>query len=312
VLIYAAAGDGDDSAFEQSREDAAQTPPRRLAEDIPQQATATPAPSPTPTPPPVPPPTSVLSSNRIISFYGHPFTPIMGVLGSGTIDQVAAQLRRQAAAYDALDPARPAKPALHLIYAVAQASAGRDGSYLYHTDDAIVREYIDFTREQDMLLFIDLQNGRNDPRQEVRNVLPYLAEPHVHLALDPEFTMTGSEVPGEDIGNLTGPQINAVQKMLQALVLEHRLPNKMLVVHQFQDDMVVNKEAVTNFDRVDLVFDMDGFGGADTKVEKYYRFSMPPLSDYAAIKLFYVWDVGLLSPESLLTLDPPPALVIYQ
>jgi hypothetical protein len=268
--------------------------------------------TPTPTPEPPPPPSSILRQFRIVSFYGHPFSAIMGVIGEGSVDEIARRLRQQADGYAAADPTRPVKPAFHFIYSVAQASAGADGLYLYRTDDAVVRPYIDYARQNDMLIFLDLQNGRSDVAAEVQHVLPYLREPHVHLALDPEFTMPAGEVPGVHIGHLNAAQINRAQEILQEFILEHRLPNKVLMVHQFQDDMVDGREIVQDFDRVDLVFDMDGWGAPEAKTTKYHRFAVTPPSDFAAIKLFYKWDVPVLTPATILSLDPKPDIIIYQ
>jgi hypothetical protein len=271
-----------------------------------------PTPTATPTPGPPPPPSSLLDKYRIVSFYGHPFSSVMGVLGEGSIDTIYDRLKQQAEAYATADPDRPVKLAFHFIYGVAQESPGVEGTYLYRTDDAVLRPYIDFARDHDMLIFLDLQNGRSDVASEVERVLPYLKEPHVHLALDPEFTMPPGEQPGVHIGHLDSGQINRAQEIVQGFTLENRLPNKILIVHQFQDDMVLDRENVQKFDRVDLVFDMDGWGWPDAKTTKYARFAASPPAEYSAIKLFYKWDSPLLAPATVLALDPKPSIVIYQ
>src|SRR5690606_4474583 len=121
---------------------------------------------------------------------------------------------RQAEAFRRADPERPVKLAFEVVYAVAQGSPGESGLYLYHTDPGVVQSYVDFTREHDMLLILDLQNGLADVRGEVENALPFLVEPHVHLALDPEFTMPAGKLPGVSIGTLDAEQINAAQQVL--------------------------------------------------------------------------------------------------
>lgn len=281
----------------------------QLVEAMPASTVSSP---PAATPELPPPPMSVLDAYRIISYYGHPQATSMGVLGEGPPEAVYERLTRQAAAYAAADPERPVKLAFHFIYAVAQADPGPDGLFLRYTEDALVRSYINFTRDHNMLIFLDLQNGRADLEQEVQQVLPYLHEPHVHLAIDPEFTMPPGKRPGINIGSVTGAQVNRVQEVLQGFILEHRLGNKILIVHQFLDEMVWDKESIASFDRVDLVFDMDGFGGADAKRSKYYRYAVPPPGEYQAIKLFYQWDTDLMSPTSVLSLDPMPDIIIYQ
>jgi hypothetical protein len=274
-----------------------------------------PTPFPTPVPTPTPPPRpegSILDSARVISYYGHPLSATLGVLGSGSMQAVYQRLRQQAAAYQEADPSRAVKTAFHLIYAVAQASPGDTGEYLYHTDPAIVQSYLDFTAQNDMLLFLDLQNGRADVEAEVGAVLPYLLQPQVHLALDPEFTMPEGKKPGISIGDLNAAPINAAQKLISDFVLQNRLANKVLVIHQFLDSMVLDKENIRAFPGVDLVFDMDGFGDSGTKVFKYDRYTVETIAKYHAIKLFYNYDTDLMSPQTLLGLQPPPDIVIYQ
>ena len=120
----------------------------------------------------------------------------MGALGADTMQAVYERLKQQAEEFRAVDLEREVKEAFHLVYAVAQASAGDDGLFLDHTDGDLVQAFIDFTRDRDMLLILDLQNGHADLEAEVIGVLPYLSERHVHLALDPEFTMVSGEASG--------------------------------------------------------------------------------------------------------------------
>jgi hypothetical protein len=269
-------------------------------------------PTPTPTPVPLGPPSSVLDKYRVLTYYGHPMSEIMGILGEAPVEVIGNRLKEQASAYAIADPTMPVKPAIHFIYSVAHPVPGSDGLYMTHTEDSVVKPYVDYARQNDMLLFLDLQNGRSDIGREVESMLPYLKEPNVHLALDPEFTMPPGQVPGREIGTLTAAQINRAQEILQNFVIENRLPNKILIVHQFQEDMVTGKEAITNYDRVDLVFDMDGWGAPADKITKYLRFATTPPSDYGAIKLFYKWDVPVLTPTAIMALDPKPNIIIYQ
>jgi hypothetical protein len=134
------------------------------------------APAPTPAATPVPalapqptprPPHSLLKDNQLVVYYGNPLSPIMGILGEFDDDEeLIRRLRDQAAKYQALNPTQTVLPALELVYAVAQADAGRDGLYLYHMPDETVQHYIDLTKRHNMLFIIDLQNGRADPVAE--------------------------------------------------------------------------------------------------------------------------------------------------
>ena len=164
-----------------------------------------------------------------------------------------------------------------------------------------------------MLLFIDVQIGWSDPLYEVELLERFLVEPFVHLALDPEFATGGLGVaPGELIGSIAAEDVNRVQEYLAGLTREHGLPPKILVLHQFVDYMLLNRDQWDEVPEVELTVDMDGYGWDQDKLTKYDVYALQPASDRAAIKLFFDWDTPLLSPERLQALLNPPDLVIYQ
>jgi hypothetical protein len=248
-----------------------------------------------------------------VAYYGNPYSPIMGILGEHETPELIRRLHIQAARYQALVPDKKVTPALHLVYAVAQASPGDDGSYLYHMPDELVEEYIEVTRREGMLFFIDLQMGRADPVTEVERVRHWLQNEHVHLAIDPEFTMPPGERPGVDLGSMDGATINAIQDVLQTVALEAGTSNKILIVHQFQADMITNKGAIrSDRDRVDVVIDLDGWGPPWSKLEKYLALGTNEPVEFTGFKLFYRWDVPMLTEEQVVTLVPRPSVIVYQ
>ena len=259
------------------------------------------------------PPTSVFDGAQVVSFYGFPGQPVMGKLGAFSPEQAAQEVTRVAAEYDALNGETDVIPALHLIVAVAQPLPQPDGTYLSRLPAYGIAPYVEVAREYGLLLFLDLQIGWADPLAEVQELEDALIEPFVHVALDAEFaTRTRGEVPGSVIGSLEAAEVNAVQRYLDALVREHDLPAKILVLHQFLDRMLVDPDQYAAFDGVEVVIDMDGFGGQGAKLSKYDRYALSDYSERAAIKLFYDWDTPLLTPEQLQSLEYPPDLVIYQ
>jgi hypothetical protein len=179
-------------------------------------------------------------------------------------------------------------------------------------DDAQVQEYLDAARKEDLLMFLDIQMGHSTVEAEVPHVLPFLRDPRVHLALDPEFATPPDQEPGDVIGGMDAAEINKAQEALQKLVDEYRLPNKILVVHQFWSEMIRNKEALQQFPNVDLVIDMDGFGPASDKIAGYERFVKEDGAAHGGMKLFYEQDTGLMPPEQVDGLEPQPDVVIYQ
>ncbi len=234
------------------------------------------------------------------------------MLGEGPPEAIAQRLRRQAAEFAERQPALRVIPAFHIISAVAQNRPQADGSYLIRMEDDEIETYIEVARQNGFLVFLDLQIGRSNVESEIERVRRHLADPIVHLAIDPEFVMAPGYVPGVTIGSLDGDQINVAQRMLDAIVLEHHLPNKILIVHQFREGMITGKQKVRDFPGVDLVYDADGFGDQPGKLSIYDQLIATPYTRFAAIKLFYKHDSGLFTPAQVLSLDPLPSIVIYQ
>jgi hypothetical protein len=157
-----------------------------------------------------------------------------------------------------------------------------------------------------------VQIGWSDPLLVVRRLDEMLREPFVHLALDPEFaTREKGLPPGEAIGTVNARQVNEVQVYLASLVHEYALPAKVLVLHQFKPGMLPDKHAYADTPEVELTIDMDGFGGAEGKISGYEAYARVG-SDRAAFKLFFHWDVPLITPEQRQALPHPPDYVIYQ
>ncbi|MEZ4554051.1 MAG: hypothetical protein R3B59_09100 [Dehalococcoidia bacterium] len=134
-------------------------------------------------------PGPLLERSQVVTLYGYPGVPAMGDLGGYTPDEAAAEVRRLAWVYDALNGERGAVGALHVVVSVAHPAPLADGSYLSHLDPAVIAEYVEAARRNGVLLVLDTQLGMVDPVEEARRLEPFLVEPFVHLALDPEFAM---------------------------------------------------------------------------------------------------------------------------
>ncbi len=249
-----------------------------------------------------------LAANQILSYYGNPYVAAMGILGELDPQELVARVKAHAQKYDALNGPRGVRPALHLVYATAQKDPGRDGTYLLYVDEKTLKEYIDLACHNGLFIFLDLQIGRSTVDAEVKKVLPYLKQSHVQLALDPEFAMPPGEVPGQAIGTLDATDVNDAQALMREFIEKNNLPDKILVVHQFQASMITRPELIENNSRVHLVMDMDGFGPAAIKVVKYGWYAAP--SRYPGIKLFFKHDPDLMSEQDVLALHP--TVIIYQ
>jgi len=249
-----------------------------------------------------------LEQNQIVSYYGNPYVPAMGILGELEPEELIARVKAHAEKYDALNGARGVQPALHMVYASAQPEPGPDGLHLIFVDRRTVNQYINLACKHGFLVFLDVQLGRSDVATEVTDMLTYLQLPHVHASLDPEFAMPPGEIPGESIGTLDAADINEAQRILEAFALERGLPDKMLIVHQFTDGMVTRPELIEDYARVRLVIDMDGFGPAEIKQVKFGWYAAA--AEYSGIKLFFKQDAELMSEEEVLELEPD--VIIHQ
>ncbi len=255
---------------------------------------------------------ALLPDYRIVTFYGHPHDPAMGIVGEHEIEQLTEMLREEAANYAAADPSRPVIPALELIATVAQRVPGSDGTYILDTDTETLMTYIDYAAEQGMVVVLDLQVGRSTVAAEIEKIRDLLARPNVHLAIDPEFAVAEGQIPGEYIGSVSAESITYAQKVLAEISAEHGLPPKLLIVHQFREDMIQGKDKLAPIPGVQLVIDADGYGSPELKTAVYNFLVRDEPVEFAGVKLFYRQDVPLMTPQEILALVPAPDVIIYQ
>lgn len=254
----------------------------------------------------------IFPNNRVLAFYGFPGNPDMGILGEYDMPRLLELLREQAKAYEEADPDHPVILAFEVIASVAQKEPQLDGSYLLDTPSEVLNEYAAFTRDNGLLLLLDVQIGYRTVANEILGLKPWLSQSHVHLALDPEFAMADGEIPSEHIGQIDAADITSAQQWLVDLAAEVGVSPKMLVVHQFQQSMITNKELVKPMAGVQLVIDADGWGVPDNKRATYDFVNRVTHIEYDGIKLFYKQDVPVMEPAEVIGLDPEPLLVIYQ
>lgn len=260
-------------------------------------------------PPPCPAPP--LLGRRLIAYYGTPLGPGLGILGRNGVTATLTLLQEQAQVYRNLDPDVDTTPVFHMVTTIADDFAGPDGDYNHRVSHEIIRRWIDGLEAVGGWAVLDLQPGHGHPEEEVALIEAFLREPNVHLAVDPEFIMRPGEVPGTDLGRITGPQVNRVQARLDRIgrALGQR---KILIVHQFEDRMIEQKEAILDYPFVELIWDADGFGTPGAKIRDYEQYRSEAGFEYGGFKLFYEYDEPLMTEEDVLDLEPPPALVIYQ
>ena len=254
----------------------------------------------------------ILPDNRILSFYGFPGNPDMGILGEYDMQRLLEMIREQAAEYEAADPSKPVVLAFEVIASVAQKEPQADGSYLLDTPSSVLDEYAAFTRENGLLLIVDAQIGYRTVENDVKGLRPWLQQDHVHLAIDPEFAMAEGQIPGVHIGSVDATDVAWAQQWLVDLVNEADISPKILIVHQFKESMITNKEQIVPIPGVQVVIDADGWGPPELKKSTYGVVNNVTEVEYAGVKLFYRQDIPLMTAEEVVNLDPPPLFVMYQ
>jgi hypothetical protein len=254
----------------------------------------------------------IFPGNRVVAYYGAPQDPQLGELGIGTPAHAGAKLERQARGYRR--GRVPVLPAFELITTVASGAPGTTGRFSYRSPRSVIDRYLRAARKAKALLILDIQPGRIDWMTDVVALRPYLEQPDVSLALDPEWKVQAGEIPGKVIGSTDATDVNRVSAYLAAIVRERGLPQKLLVVHQFTDNMIRNKQLLEQPAGVALTLNVDGFGDQPNKVAKYRGFTHGPAAPHfhRGFKLFYHEDTRLMSPRQVLRLRPRPELVVYE
>lgn len=260
---------------------------------------------------------AVLPFHRIVAYYGNFYSKQMGVLGQYPPAQMLAMLASTTAMWQQADPSTPTIPAIDYIAVTAQASAGFDGKYRARMPADQIEKALGLANSVHGLVVLDVQVGKSSVAAEVPLLEQFLKLPQVNLALDPEFDMQASGArPGTVIGTMDAGEINWAIQYLSKLVQDNGLPPKILVIHRFTEDMVTNVAAIKPTPQVEVVMDMDGFGGQAKKIGTYTYVVAPEPIQFTGFKLFYKNDnnppAHMLSMAQVLGLTPAPVFIQYQ
>jgi hypothetical protein len=253
----------------------------------------------------------ILDTHLLVSWYGNPWSERMGILGRLDGDALAAGLKRQAAAYAAVT-SKQVMPAYELVAVVGQPQPGPDGRYRRRESREMIDRVLHAARAAGFKLILDVQTGRSTVLAELSYLAPYLKEPDVYLALDPEFSMGSNGVPGQRIGQMRADEVNDAIAVLECLQERYQLPPKVLLVHQFTTGMLPDKEKIWSSSALDVVLVADGFGSPALKRHTYATVLRQHPLAFSGFKLFYIQDIDLLQPSQVLALTPSPSVIIYQ
>lgn len=260
---------------------------------------------------------AILPFNRIIAFYGNLYSKKMGILGELPKNEMLAKLRGEVASWQAADSSIPVIPALHYIAVTAQGAPGKGSKYRLRMPFHQIDTIINWAKEIDALVFVDLQVGLSTLGEEALALEKYLQMPQVHLGIDPEFSMKGGHVPGKKIGTFDAADVNVAIDYLAGLVSKYNLPPKILIIHRFTQGMLTNYKQIKNVPEVQIVIDMDGWGNKTLKRSTYLRYIYREPVEFTGFKLFYKNDTKtgadqLYTPQELLKFTPKPIYIQYQ
>jgi hypothetical protein len=250
--------------------------------------------------------------NRLwVGLYGTPGAWGMGILGRAPVTDTLTMAKRQAIAYQQLLPDTQVVPFLHMVVTIADPIPGPRGDYMHRVSEATIQRWIDAASAQGVYTVLDIQPAHSPLTVELAFLEPFLRQPGVHLAIDPELLMVGpGDIPGERIGHMTGAQVNLVQDWL-TVVARDAAERKVLIIHQFIDTMFSGKEDLVAHPLVDLVWNADGIGTPPAKSYNYHKYASEAGFQFGGFKLFYDYDMPLMSPAEVLRLVPRPVFVVY-
>jgi hypothetical protein len=250
--------------------------------------------------------------HRMIALYGHPGDGGLGVLGEQGVTAAVARAKRVAASYEPY--LGGVVPAFEIITTVASSSAGSDGDYSRESSVASLKPWVDAARKAGVYVMLDLQPGRTDFLTQAKRYEKLLLEPHVGLALDPEWRLKKDQVHLEQIGSVSSAEINRTGEWLAQLTREHHLPQKIFMVHQFTLKMIGSRSALkTNYDELAVVIHADGFGSRGAKFNTWNALHVdaPKNIDWGW-KNFYDEDKPTFTPKQTSAVRPTPVFISYQ
>jgi hypothetical protein len=252
-------------------------------------------------------------ARMLVALYGHPGAPALGALGQQGLTASIARARNAAAAYRSLSRV-PVIPAFEIIATVAEAHPGRDGSYSYQSPVSSLRPWVSRAAAAGMYVILDLQPGRASLLAQAREYQSLLELPDVGLALDPEWKLQPGQLPLQQIGSVSVGEVNSVIGWLAGLTARYRLPQKLLVLHQFRLSMIGDERGLdTRYQDLAILIHMDGQGTPADKQQTWDAVTRAaPAGVFFGWKDFYVKDHPMMGPRQTITRVPRLSMVSYQ
>jgi hypothetical protein len=251
--------------------------------------------------------------HRLVALYGHPGDPTLGALGEQDLRESVARAKKVARQYRRLSSV-PVIPAFEMIATVAEAHPGPDGSYSYESPLSLLRPWVTRATKAHMYVVLDLQAGRASLLAQAKVYQPLLRLPNVGLALDPEWKLGPQQLPLRQIGSVSASEINGVSRWLANLTARDHLPQKLLVLHQFQLSMINDEDRIdTRHGDLAIVIHMDGQGTPRDKQKTWKAVTgAAPPGVFFGWKNFITKDHPMLGPRQTMARTPKPVMISYQ
>lgn len=251
---------------------------------------------------------------RLFGYVGYPGAAALGRLGTGDLEERVAEIEQKASEFAG---GREVMPVMELIASVAHNTPGDDGLYRSHVSDEVITTWLAMARKHRAILLLDIQPGRAAFLDEVKFFAKWLAEPDVGIALDPEWAVGPTQVPGRQFGTVAASDLDACAAYVAGIVREKGLPEKVFLYHQLHPQIVTGERALKEHDGIVLIKSVDGIGSRALKTATYKQLvKVTPAYVHLGFKLFYEEDTRkngvLMTPAEVLALDPQPEYVLFE
>ena len=256
---------------------------------------------------------ALFPDRRLVALYGTPGVPELGALGEQDVEVAIDRITEKAEAYQEFSE-EPVQPAFEIITTVASTEPGARGDFTNELDPETIRPWVEAAAEAEVYVVLDLQPGHRDFLAQAQEYEELLSEPHVGLALDPEWRLQDWQRHGHQVGSVTAEEVNATAGWLAELTAEEELPQKLFIIHQFTHAMIQDRENLdTSHDELAMTIHADGHGSPELKMSTWNELQRGlPEGIWMAWKNFHDEDTPTFTPEETYGLEPQPWFVSYQ
>jgi hypothetical protein len=165
-----------------------------------------------------------------------------------------------------------------------------------------------------MYVILDLQPGRASLLAQAKRYQSLLKLPDVGLALDAEWKLAPGQLPLHQIGSVSISEVNSVIGWLAGLTARYRLPQKLLVLHQFRLSMIRDEDELdTRHQDLAILIHMDGQGTPGDKQQTWQAITRAaPAGVSFGWKDFFAKDHPMMSPQQTIARTPKLSMISYQ